>query len=107
MYLIGNVNDKDVIIFDDIADTCQTIMQASFILKKNGARKITVAITHPILSEPALENLSKSQIDVLYFSNTIPIKNNFIDFFRIRSNIKIIQVDVSKIFASSITRIKE
>ena len=107
MYLVGNVNDKDIIIFDDIADTCQTIMQASFILKKNGARKITIAITHPILSGPALENLSKSPIDVLFVSNTIPIKNNHINFLKTRSNIKIIQVDVSKIFAASIARIKE
>lgn len=104
MRLVGNVADKDVIIFDDIADTCGTIMQASLIMKKKHARKIIVVITHPIMSESAFENLDKSPIEILFLSNTIPIKKEVLDFFKIR-NIKIVQVDVSAIFASSISKI--
>jgi len=51
---------KTAIIFDDIADTCGTILSAAKTLKENGAKDVIVIVTHGILSGPGLERISNS-----------------------------------------------
>ena len=50
--LIGNVEDKDVIIVDDLVDTAGSIQQAVQVVQDHGARDVYVAFTHPVLSGP-------------------------------------------------------
>ncbi|BAP39510.1 ribose-phosphate pyrophosphokinase [Metamycoplasma canadense] len=50
MGVLGNVKDKNVIIFDDIIDTGGTIIHAAETLKKQGAKKIIIAATHGLFS---------------------------------------------------------
>ena len=71
--LIGNVQGQDVIIVDDIVDTGGSIKQAVEVVRKNGAKKITVAFTHPVLSDPAIERLSQLDLDEIVTTDTLPL----------------------------------
>jgi len=72
-HVIGDVKNKSTIIVDDILDTAGTITEAATILKKHGAKDIYVQATHPVLSEPAIKRLQKSQIKEILVTNTIEI----------------------------------
>lgn len=74
MGIIGDVKDKDVIVVDDICDTAGSLCAACNILRQNGAKKISVAISHGIFSGPALQRLNDSVIDEVVITNTIPLK---------------------------------
>lgn len=71
MVLIGDVRDKNVILFDDMADTCGTLKKSVKLLKEKGAKKVIFVATHPVLSGEALLNLRQSNLDVLILSDTI------------------------------------
>lgn len=55
--LIGEVADRDVLLVDDIVDTGGSVVAAVEELKSRGARDITTAAVHPLLSAPAMERL--------------------------------------------------
>lgn len=55
--LIGEVRGRDVLLVDDIVDTAGSVVAAVAELKAHGARDITVACAHPVLSPPAWERL--------------------------------------------------
>ncbi|MCP4357346.1 MAG: ribose-phosphate diphosphokinase [Chloroflexi bacterium] len=71
--LIGNVQDKDVIIVDDLVDTAGSIQQAVQLVKSSGAKDVYVAFTHPVLSDPAVERLVQLPIKEIVTTDTIPI----------------------------------
>jgi ribose-phosphate pyrophosphokinase len=48
-------------------------VEAAAALKKAGAKDIYATVTHPILSGPAIERISKSPIKELIVTNTIPL----------------------------------
>ena len=57
MTLIGEVENKDVIIVDDIIDTAGTIAKAANLMKSKGARSVRACATHAVLSGSAIERL--------------------------------------------------
>ncbi|CAN5475023.1 ribose-phosphate pyrophosphokinase [soil metagenome] len=71
MEIIGDVQDKNVIIIDDLVDTAGTLCKAADLLIEHGARSVRAYCTHGVLSEPALENLAKSRIEKLFISDTV------------------------------------
>ena len=73
MNIIGDVRDKDIIIFDDMVDTAGTLYHAAFAIKEAGARSITATATHAVLSGPAVERIQESPIDNLVVLNTINV----------------------------------
>ncbi|MDD3089243.1 MAG: ribose-phosphate pyrophosphokinase [Candidatus Omnitrophica bacterium] len=73
MHIMGEVEGKNVIIVDDIIATAGSISEAVGALRKNGAKDIYVAATHPVLSGPAIERLAKINVKELVFTDTIPI----------------------------------
>jgi len=73
MHIMGDVKDKNVVIVDDIVATAGSIVEAAEALKKNGARDIYAAITHPVLCGPAIERLNGSCIKELVVTDTIPL----------------------------------
>ncbi len=75
--IIGEVDGKDVIIFDDIIDSGGTILASVDMLKSSGARSINVAATHGIFSGEAVENFSKSGINVIT-TDTLPRDKKFV-----------------------------
>ena len=73
MNIIGDVKGKSCIVPDDIIDTAGTLCNAAEALKDAGAAKVKAYITHPVLSGPAIERISKSSIDELVVTNSIPL----------------------------------
>ena len=71
--VIGEVKDKDCILFADIVDTAETVVEAAKALSEiGGARHIYACATHGVLSGPAIERLEKGNIDELALLDTIP-----------------------------------
>jgi ribose-phosphate pyrophosphokinase len=89
------VENKDVLLVDDLIDTGGTIVSALEALKKNGARNIYGSITHPLLSGPALDRINNSAITKLYVTDTIPLR---------KESDKIEVVSAADIFAEAIRR---
>lgn len=74
MELTGDVSGKEVYLIDDIIDTGGTLIKANEYLLQKGAKSVTNIITHPILSNNALEKLKESKI-ALVTSDTLQIKS--------------------------------
>lgn len=76
MDLMGNVEGKDVMIFDDIVDTAGSLCKAADLLIENGANNIYASITHGVLSGEAHNRIKNSKIKILNVTDTINIKPN-------------------------------
>ena len=70
---MGEVENKDCLIPDDMIDTAGTISEAAAALKRLGARRIFAFATHALLSGPAVERLRASPIEEVTVTNTIRI----------------------------------
>ena len=98
--VIGDIKGKNALIFDDEVDTAGSIMETVSVIKEFGGKDIYVGCTHGVLSGPAIERISKSDIKELVMTNTIPLpEEKQID--------KIVQVSISEFFAQAIKRIHE
>ena len=71
--VVGDVKDKDCVLVDDLIDTAGTIASACQVLKNAGARSITVAATHGVLSGPAVERLKNCGAREIVLTDTVPI----------------------------------
>ena len=67
-----NVRGRDVLIMDDIISTGGTIVEATKILKGQGARHVIVACTHPILAQDALAKIYESGAEIVVGTDTVP-----------------------------------
>ena len=74
MHIIGDVEDRDCVLVDDLVDTAGTLCQAARALKDHGARSVMAYCTHAVLSGPAIENIEKSLLDELVVTDTIPLR---------------------------------
>ena len=99
MNVIGNVKNKTCIIIDDIIDTAGTLCNAADALKKQGARKVYAYISHPVLSGSAIKKISKSKLDSLIVTDTIPLSKEAENC----KKIKIVSMDST--LAGAITRV--
>jgi ribose-phosphate pyrophosphokinase len=95
--IIGDVEEKDVLIVDDLIDTAGTIVGAVSALKAEGANNIFGAITHPLLSGEAMERIENSEISKLFVTDTI-------DFSDKPKSEKIEVLSVADLFAEAIRR---
>ncbi len=96
MNLIGDVEDKNVLLVDDLIDTGGTFVAAVNALKKNRAKKVYGVATHPLFSGEAIKNIEASDIEKLYVTDSIPLKNN--------KSSKIVVRTASGLFAEAIIR---
>lgn len=71
--LIGKVEGKTVLMFDDMISTAGTICEAAKLVKQWGARDVIAAATHAVLVHPAMDRLTKSPISRLVVTNTVPL----------------------------------
>ena len=72
MELVGDVEGRNVVIVDDMADTLGTLKKASELIMAKGAKSVRAIATHGILSGAAMENLYSSQLTELMVSDSIP-----------------------------------
>lgn len=73
MAVIGNVENKRVIILDDMADTAGTLTEAAKALKERGAKAIHAFCTHAVLSGPAVDRIENSPIETLVATDSVPL----------------------------------
>jgi ribose-phosphate pyrophosphokinase len=73
MNVIGDVEDMDALILDDMVDTAGTLTHAAAALKEKGARSVSAACTHAVLSGAAVERIKNSVIEEMIVTNTIPL----------------------------------
>lgn len=80
MFVLGDVKDRNVVIFDDMVDTGGTVVSAVKILKEHGAREVYLAISHAVLSKKdgieALSKLKESGIKNVITTNSINHEDN-------------------------------
>lgn len=76
MAVIGDVDDKVAVILDDMVDTAGTLTEAALALKQEGAREIHACCAHAVLSGPAIERITESEMKSMVVTDTIPLKEN-------------------------------
>ena len=72
-HVVGDVEGKEVIIFDDMIDTGGTILKAVDMLVRHKVEKVYIGATHPIFSGNAIEELENSKVDEIVVMDTIPL----------------------------------
>jgi ribose-phosphate pyrophosphokinase len=99
MNIIGDVDGKTCVLVDDIVDTAGTLCAAAGALKERGAQKVVAYITHPVLSGPAIDNITRSALDELVVTDTIALSD------AARGCSKIRQLGVAELLAETIRRV--
>ena len=99
MHIIGEVENKTCILIDDMVDTAGTLCKAAEALKNSGAQRVVALATHPVLSGPAIDNLTASVLDELVVTDTIPLSEAG------RNCTKIRQLSVANLLGETIRRI--
>jgi ribose-phosphate pyrophosphokinase len=98
MNIIGEVSDRTCILVDDMVDTAGTLCSAAEALIEFGARKVVAYATHPVLSGPAVERITNSQLE-LVVTDTIPLSSAAQNCAKIR------QLSMSGVLAEAIRRV--
>ncbi len=99
MHVIGDVNGKTAIMLDDMVDTAGTLCNGAETLLKNGAKEVHACCSHPVLSGPAVERITKSVIKSLVVTNSIPLRGEAQNCEKIKV------LSVSELLADAIKRI--
>jgi ribose-phosphate pyrophosphokinase len=99
MNIIGDVRGRSCVLIDDLVDTAGTLCRAAAALKEAGARHVVAYCTHPVLSGPAVDNISGSQLDELVVTNTIPLRPAAAACARIR------QLSIGELLAETMRRV--
>jgi ribose-phosphate pyrophosphokinase len=99
MHIIGDVEGKNCIVIDDIVDTGGSLSQATDALLDRGAATVTAAISHPVLSGPAIERIAKSRLKELVVTDSIVLSKEARDCGKIR------QLSIAELFGKAIRRI--
>jgi len=74
MHIIGDVRNATCVIVDDMIDTAGTLTEAARSLMDAGADSVYAAISHPVLSGPAIKRISESPLSELIVTNSIPLR---------------------------------
>ena len=98
MNIIGDVEGKTAILFDDMVDTAGTLCNASSALKENGAKKTVAYAAHPVLSGPAIERIKESDLDEVVVTDTIPLSEEAQAIGKIR------QLSIAELLGETIQR---
>jgi ribose-phosphate pyrophosphokinase len=72
MNVIGEVEDRDVLLVDDMTETAGTLKAAAEILKKNGAKRVFAGVSHAVLGDIGRERLQDSEIEEIITTDSVP-----------------------------------
>ena len=98
--VIGEVEGKTAVVFDDEVDTAGSMIETANVLKQFGAKEIYAGCTHGVLSGPAIERIKNSPFKELVITNTIPLpKEKELDKIKVLS--------IAPLFAEAIKRLNE
>jgi ribose-phosphate pyrophosphokinase len=99
MNIIGDVAGRNCILYDDIIDSGGTLCNAAKALKDHGANTVSAYITHGVLSDPAVERISKSELTEVVITDTIAQPKAVKDCKRIR------ECSTAKLLGEAVRRI--
>ena len=99
MHVIGDVAGKTAILLDDMVDTAGTLCAGAKTLIANGAKELHACCSHAVLSGPAIERITNSELKSLVVTNSIPLNGNALKCA------KITVLSVSELLANAINRI--
>jgi len=94
--IIGELENKDVVIVDDMIDTAGTICLAADMMMREGATSVRVCATHPVLSGDSLIRIEESSISEVIVTDTIPVH---------KKSPKIKIISVAELFADVINKV--
>ena len=101
MNIIGEVDGKNCVMIDDMVDTAGTLCHAADALKDNGAKSVAAYITHAVLSGPAVGRITKSSLDEVVVTDTIPLNEEAQACSKIR------QLSTAELLAETMRRISD
>jgi len=101
MNIIGEVENKNCVLIDDMVDTAGTLCHAAGALKDCGAATVAAYITHPVLSGPAVSRIADSALDEMVVTDTIPLNEEA----RACSTIR--QLSTAELLAETMRRISD
>ncbi len=99
MNVIGEVEGYHCILVDDIVDSAGTLCNAASALKANGATGVSAYVAHGVLSGPAVERISNSELETMVITDSIRATD------AVENCAKIRQVSIAPLFAEAIRRI--
>ena len=99
MNVIGDVEGKTAVLVDDMVDTAGTLCAGAQTLLDNGAKEVHACCSHPVLSGPAIERISSSNMKSLVVTNSIPLRSDAKECEKIKV------LSVSELLADAINRI--
>ena len=99
MHVIGDVEGKTAILMDDMVDTAGTLCSGAKTLLDHGAKEVHACCSHPVLSGPAIERITNSDLKSLVVTNSIPLKGAALECDKIKV------LSVSSLLAEAINRI--
>jgi ribose-phosphate pyrophosphokinase len=97
LHVIGNVQGKKCILFDDIVDTAGSIQNAYNVLSSQGAQEVSVAATHAVFSGPAAGRLNACAFKEIVVTNTIPLNKG-------QKINNLSSIDIAPLFAETVKR---
>jgi ribose-phosphate pyrophosphokinase len=101
MNIIGDVGGRTCVMIDDLVDTAGTLGKAADALKQHGAKRVVAYVTHPVLSGKAVENITRSSLDELVVTDTLPLRADAAACPRIR------QLSIAELIAETMRRISD
>jgi ribose-phosphate pyrophosphokinase len=101
MHIIGEVEDCDCLIVDDLIDTAGTLVKGCEALLAKGARSVTACATHAVLSGPAVERIAESGLKEVVLTDSVPLTAQAAACPKIRS------LSVARLLARAIQSIHE
>ncbi len=99
--IIGDVDDRCCVIVDDIIDTAGTLCKTAEALKRHGARAVYSCGVHPVLSGPAVDTITSSQIEQVIVTDSLPLHEEA------ARCPKVVQLSLATLLGEAIRRIHE
>lgn len=96
MQIIGDVQDANVVLIDDMVDTAGTITKAADLMMENGAKSVRALASHCVMSGPASERVQASQLTEMVFTDSIPYTDRCA---------KVKQITIADLIAETIRRV--
>ena len=98
MTVIGDVENKNVILIDDMVDTAGTITKAADLMMSKGAFFVRAIASHAVMSDPATDRVNESKLTEMIFTDSIP-------YYKDCPKVRILSI--AEMFADTIRRVYE
>lgn len=101
MHIIGDVENHDCILIDDMVDSAGTICNAAVALMKGGASSVRAVASHGVFSGPAVERIMASPLEEMLVTDSIPGAES------VKKCSKIKYLSIAPLMGEAILRISE